>query len=100
MTEMSLAASAHDRGYDSPQSVACDPTTRMCMRLPSSWPLLRPPRLDKLGLEDVRTFQVHLVAGGMIVAGAEPDGLRGFVFSHGVTLRAVWICRERIPVCA
>ena len=31
---------------------------------------------DRLGLEDVRAFQVHLVSQGHFVAGAEPDGMR------------------------
>lgn len=35
--------------------------------------------LDRLGLEDVRAFRVHLVSNG-IVAGAEPDGARVAVF--------------------
>ena len=34
---------------------------------------------DRLGLEDVRAFQVHLVSTGHFVAGAEPDGLRAAV---------------------
>lgn len=31
---------------------------------------------EKLGLEEVRAFQVHLVAGGMSWPASEPDGLR------------------------
>ena len=51
---------------------------------------------DKLGLEDVRTFQVHLVAGRDIVAGAEPDGLRAS-FSAWGNARAQSDLPERIP---
>ncbi len=31
---------------------------------------------DRLGLEDVRAFQVYLVSQGGFLAGAEPDGVR------------------------
>ena len=34
---------------------------------------------DRLGLEDVRAFQVHLVSAGEFLAGVEPDGLRAAV---------------------
>ena len=34
---------------------------------------------DRLGLEEVRAFQVHLVAGRDLLAGAEPDRLRAAV---------------------
>ena len=38
---------------------------------------------DRLGSEDVRAFQVHLVSTGDFVAGAEPDGLRSAVLLSG-----------------
>ena len=36
---------------------------------------------DKLGLEDVRTFQVHLVAGGISCAAAAQDPGRSALFA-------------------
>jgi hypothetical protein len=62
--EMRAAAgSSSQQGRDSPQSVACD-TAFLCASRCQVWPLLwsLTPKLDQ---EDIRAFQVHLVAGGL-----------------------------------
>ena len=38
---------------------------------------------DRLGLEEVHAFQVHLVATGILVAFAEPDRVRAAFFLTG-----------------
>ena len=53
---------------------------------------------DRLGLEDVRAFQVHLVVDRHFVAGAEPDGLCAAVllWRHA----RAWRDPGAHPVCA
>ena len=53
---------------------------------------------DRLGLEDVRAFQVHLVVDRHLVAGAEPDGLRAAL----LLWRDARACRDpgAHPLCA
>ena len=53
---------------------------------------------DRLGLEDVRAYQVHLVVGRRLVAGAQPDGLRLALLLRR-DARAAGDCRAH-PLCA
>ena len=87
------AAPPRDRGHDGPQSVAGDERSYVHAVAWFGGFFGRSP--DKLNLEDVRAFQVHLVAGG-ISAGAEPDRLRALRFLYGFTLKQTDL-PERIP---
>ena len=63
MAEMQPSASPDDRGHDDPQSVPGDPA----IIRPRGFEVQPPfhPLADRLGLEDVRAYQVHLVSKGI-----------------------------------
>ena len=73
----------HDRGHDGPQSVAGDATILRHAVAKFSRYFGRSP--DRLGLEDVRAFQVHLVATG-ISWPALNQTVCALRFFYGVTL--------------
>ena len=80
MAEMSPLRRRMIEGHDRPQSVAGDTAIRRA-RGGEVQSFLGRLALDRLGLEDVRAFQVHLVhQRGSQAASAEPDGLRSAVF--------------------
>ena len=93
MTEMSPPSPPHDRGHDGPQSVAGDAAI---VRAHSAQvrPLLRRSP-ERLGLEEVRAFQVHLVAGGVSWP-ALNQTVCALRFLYGVTLKQADL-PERIP---
>lgn len=73
------SASSHDRGHDGPQSFAGDPNavakfSRYFGRSP-----------ERLGLEDVRAYQVHLVSKGISWASLDQT-VCALRFFYGVTL--------------
>ena len=87
------SAPPHDRGHDGPQSVAGDATIlRACGGKVSRHFGCSP---DRLGLEDVRAFQIHLVANG-ISWPALNQTVSALRFFYGVTLGHREI-PERIP---
>jgi hypothetical protein len=75
---------AHDRRHDSPQSVACNLAIVCACRCEVRPFFGRSP--EKLDLENVRAFQVHLVAGGMSWP-ALNQTVCALRFLYGVTLR-------------
>ena len=89
------SAPAHDRGHDGPQSIARNAAI-LCPAVANfSGYFYRSP--DRLGLEHVRAFQVHLVSAG-ISWPALNQTVCGLRFFYGVTLGNSEI-PERIP-CA
>jgi integrase/recombinase XerD len=87
------AAPPHDRGHDGTQSVTRDAAiVCACGRKFGRFFARSPDRLD---LEDVRTFQVHLVAGG-ISWPALNQTVCALRFLYGVTLKQADL-PERIP---
>ena len=87
------SAPAHDRGHDGPQSVAGDAAILPHAVAKFSRYFGRSP--DRLDLEDVRAFQVHLVANG-ISWPALNQTVCALRFFYGVTLGHGEI-PERIP---
>ncbi len=73
----------HDRRHDDPQSVAGRATILRACGAKCSRHFGRSP--DRLGLEDVRAFQVHLVSTG-ISWPALNQMVRALRFFYGVTL--------------
>ena len=86
-------ASPHDRGHDRPQSLAGDATIYI-HAVSKLQPLFRTVP-DKLELEDVRAFQVHLVSTG-ISWPALNQIVCALRFFYGVTLGEA-VIPERIP---
>src|SRR3954452_1210471 len=84
MTRDEPPSPPHDRGHDGPQSVAGDAAVVWHAVAKFGRFFGRSP--ERLGLEEVRAFQVHLVAGG-ISWPALNQTVCALRFLYGVTLK-------------